>query len=87
MNTSTDYSKQVDILHDIFYNHVGEERFDDFVDFNDIGLPLAYAIHEGIVESTPLAEDLVRQTFTLLLDLFGIDDDTGFDSLEQIMSA
>lgn len=85
METNTDYSKQIDILHELFYNHADEERFADFVNFNDIGLPLAYAIHAGIVESTPLAEELVRQTFGLLLALFGIDEDEGFKSLEQII--
>jgi hypothetical protein len=87
MTTNTDYSKQIDILHEVFYNHLGEEKFEEFASFNDIGLPLAHAIYAGIVESTPMAEELVRQTFTLLLALFDIDQDEGFDSLDQIINA
>jgi hypothetical protein len=85
MTTNTDYSKQIDILHEVFYNHADEERFAEFVNFNDMGLPLAHAIYAGIVESTPLAEQLIGETFTLLLALFGIDQDEGFESLEQIL--
>lgn len=85
MTTNTDYSKQIEILHEVFYNHSDEELFEGFVSFNDLGLPLAHGIHEGIVQSTPRAEELIKETFGLLLSLFGIDEDEGFESLEQII--
>jgi hypothetical protein len=83
--TSTDYSKQIEILNNLFLNNRDEERFADFVDFNDVGLPLAYAIFQGIVQSTPMAEDIIKETFQLLLALFNINNDTGFTSLSQIL--
>lgn len=61
-----------------------DEVFEDFIEFNDLGLPLAHAIFEGIVESTPLAEEHIRESFSLLLEMFGIDKDTGFNSLAKI---
>lgn len=82
---STDYAKQIEILNEVWYHHRDEEQFFDFVDFNDVGLPLAHLIHKGIVESTPMAEELVRESFGLLLALFNINDDTGFDSLDKII--
>lgn len=85
--TSTDYSKKIEILNDLFLNYRDEERFEDFVDFNDVGLPLAHAIFAGIVQSTPMAEEVVKETFGLLLSLFNIDDDTGFNNLEEILES
>lgn len=65
-------------------NHTDEKPYVEFADFNDIGLPLSHLLHNGIVQTTPLAEEYVRETFGLLLALFGINEDTGFKSLEKI---
>ncbi len=82
---TTDYAKQIEILNEVWYHHRDEEQFFDFVDFNDVGLPLAHLIHKGIVESTPMAEELIRESFGLLLALFNINNDTGFNSLKEII--
>lgn len=87
MNTSTDYSKKIDILHEVFFNHSNDKRFMEFAEINDLGLPLAHAIWDGIVESTPLAKELIEQTYAMLLDMFVVKDDIGFDSLEDIIQA
>jgi hypothetical protein len=85
MNTSTDYSKKIDILHEVFFDHATDSRFQEFAEINDLGLPLAHAIWDGIVESTPLAKELIEQTYAMLLDMFGVKDDVGFESLADIM--
>jgi hypothetical protein len=61
-----------------------DSDFADFVEYNDIGLPLAYVISEGIVQSTDLSKRFVEETFDLLLA--GLDkEDTGFETLEDIL--
>ena len=85
MTTSTDYSKKYEILNDIFLDYRDDKRFEEFVEFNDLGLPLAHAIYDGIIESTPAAQELIDETFSILLDMFGKGLDTGFDNLEQII--
>ena len=82
---TTDYAKQIEILNEVWYHHRDEEQFLDFVDFNDAGLPLAHLIYTGTVESPPMAEELVRESFGLLLALFNINEDTGFNSLNKII--
>jgi hypothetical protein len=58
----------------------------DFIEYNDMGLPIAYAIAEGIVKSTELAEGFVNETFDLLL--LGLEiDDTGFQNLDEMLSS
>jgi hypothetical protein len=86
MTTTTEIASKCDILTDLWINHSENERFDDFVEFNDLGLPLAYFIANGVVEMTPLASDIIDATFNDLLELFDIED-TGFTSLKDLTQA
>jgi hypothetical protein len=84
--TTTTYENKCLILSDIWLNYRNDTEFADFIEYNDLGLPLAYAISEGIVDSTELATNFINETFDLLLAGMGIED-TGFDSLDDVMSA
>jgi hypothetical protein len=84
-NTSTTYSNQLAILSDLWLNYRQDEEFADFVEYNDIGLPLAYIIHNDIVKSTDTAEKFVGETFDLLLAGLEIDD-TGFETLDDLLA-
>jgi hypothetical protein len=86
MTTTTEIASKCDILTDLWINHSENERFESFVEINDLGLPLAYFIANGVVEMTPLANDIIDATFTDLLDLFEIED-TGFTSLKDLTQA
>jgi len=81
----TTYSNQCLILADLWLNFREDDEFKDFVRYNDIGLPLAYAIANGIVESTELAERFITETFELLLSGLGMED-TGFELLDDILN-
>lgn len=83
MNTSTE--KQAEILSDLWLNYRQDEEFADFVEYNDLGLPLAYAINAGIVPLTDRAREFVEETFALLLAGLDITEDTGFDSLDDLL--
>lgn len=83
---STELASKCDILTDIWINHSDDEQFEDFVEINDLGLPLAYFISNGIVETTPLAKELIDNTFSDLLELFDIED-SGFKTLAEISKA
>lgn len=84
-NTSTTYSNKVAILADLWLNYRDDENFADFIEYNDLGLPLAYAIDNDIVKSTDLAEKFITETFELLLAGLEIED-TGFDNLDDILA-
>jgi hypothetical protein len=85
MSTTT-YDNKCIILADLWLNYRNDEEFADFIEYNDMGLPIAYAIAEGIVKSTELATKFVEETFDLLLAGVGIED-TGFESLDDILSS
>ena len=86
MTTTTDLASKCDILKDIWINHSDDELFDDFIEINDLGLPMAYFICNGIVEATPLAIEIIDLTFADLLELLDIED-TGFKVLSDILKS
>jgi hypothetical protein len=83
-NTSTTYSNQLAMLAELWLNYKEDEEFQDFIDYNDLGLPIAYIIHNDIVKSTDTAEKFVGETFDLLLAGLGIED-TGFETLDELL--
>ena len=81
----TPFETQTQILADLWMDYRGDEEFADFIEYNDLGLPLAYIISSGIVESSPLAQQYIEETFDLLLAGMKIEEDTGFDTLEDVL--
>jgi len=84
MTTTTDLASKCDILNDIWIKHSDNEWFEDFIEINDLGLPMAYFICNGIVEATPLAVEIIDVTFADLLELLDVED-VGFTSLSDIV--
>jgi hypothetical protein len=56
----------------------------DFFEYNDLGLPLAFAFAEGIVNHTPTLEQYINETWFLLLEGLEIED-TGFEDITDLM--
>ena len=81
---STPFSNQCDILADLWIQYKHEPDFEDFIEYNDLGLPLAYCIANGLVESTSEVERMVGETWNLLVTGLGTED-TGFESLSDLL--
>ena len=56
----------------------------DFFEYNDLGLPLAFMIEQKIVESTPIAQVYIEETFELLVESLGLDSDEVYESIEEM---
>lgn len=83
--TSTLYSNKVSILSELWMNYRNDTEFQDFIEYNDLGLPLAYAIEQDIVKSSDLAQKFIEETFDLFLA--GLDtSDTGFETLDDVLA-
>lgn len=82
---TTTFSNKAIILADLWLNYRSDEEFEDFVEYNDLGLPLAYMISFGIVEDVnETAKKMVEETFDLFLSGLGIED-TGFELLDDLL--
>jgi len=80
----TPYSNKVQILADLWMEYRDDEEFKDFIEYSDLALPLSYAISNGIVESTLMAQGFVEETWNLFLAGLELED-TGFDTLEDVL--
>lgn len=78
-----DFKKKCEILNQVWSDYRFDEEFQDFIEYNDLGLPLAALIDEEIVSTTPRAEVYVEETFILLLHALDIED-KAYDSLEAM---
>jgi hypothetical protein len=83
---TTTFSNKAIILADLWLNYRDDEEFVDFVDYNDLGLPLSYAIANGIIEASPMATNFVEETFDLLLAGLAVED-TGFELLDDVLGS
>ena len=83
--SSTSYSNKCSILAELWLNYRSDEDFQDFIEYNDLGLPLAYAIDNDIVKSSEMAQRFVEETFDLFMASLGLLEDTGFDNLDDLL--
>lgn len=80
----TPFLTKCEILSDLWLNYKADDEFKDFIVYNDLGLPLAYAVAEGIVEATPIATNFINETFELLVAGLSIEDE-GFENLDEML--
>ena len=84
---STTFENKCLILADLWMNYREDEEFIEFIEYNDLGLPLAYAIANGIVEDpNSIAQNFIGESFDLLLAGLEIEEDTGFELLDDLFS-
>lgn len=80
----TTFENKCSILADLWSNYKYEEEFSDFIDYNDLGLPLAYCIANKIINPSNRSKELVSETFDLFIAGLGVQD-TGFKSLNELL--
>lgn len=81
----TNIETQISILGDFYINYKDDKQLKDFLDFNDLGLPLAYLTSEGLCQPTEMAIIYIQETFNMLLATLGLED-IGFDGLEHLLT-
>lgn len=84
-STSTDFSKKCEILDELWMSYRSEEPLEAFMEYNDLALPLAFAINEGIVESTPTAKIYIEEAWGMLCEFLKIDETQSYESLDDMM--
>lgn len=82
--TTTPTNTKAEIIADLWTKYRYEPQFEKFVEYNDIGIPLAFCLANDIVAPTPKSDMFIDETFALLLDQMELED-TGFDSIYDII--
>jgi hypothetical protein len=81
----TNFETKCAILSDLWLNYKDSDELEDFVEYNDLGLPLAYLIHTNLVTVTEEGMPYVDETFNLLCTALGLDSDEEYTSLNELM--
>lgn len=82
----TDFSKVCEILGTLYANYKEDEDLKDFIDFNDLGLPLAYFTSENLCEVSDDGARYITETWQLFLASMDMED-TGWDSLDEMFAS
>ena len=83
-NTNTDFSSRCNILADLWLNYKDDAEFSDFIQYNDMGLPLAFFVSQEVVPSNDMVMNYVNETWELFLEALKVED-TGFDTLDELL--
>ena len=81
---TTPYNIKYAILSDLWTQYKTDKDMADFFEYNDLGLPLSFAIEQKIVESTPIAQVYIEETFELLVESLGLDPEEEYESLDEM---
>ena len=82
----TSFEDICSILGELWMNYRNTPDFDDFVSYNDLGLPLAYSISTNIIEASQMSQSYIEETWLLFIESLRIQD-IGFETLEQVFKA
>lgn len=78
-----DFADKTGILGQLWIDFRDDDNFSAFMDYNDIGVPMAYYIAEGLVNPTPLGEQYVEESIDMMFKLLEITE-AEVDGLEEI---
>jgi hypothetical protein len=81
----TTFDNKCIILADLWLNYKGDVEFQTFIEYNDLGLPLAYGVANAIIEASDKATNFINETFALLLDGLGVEDND-YQNLDDLLS-
>ena len=83
----TDFTKVCEILGVLYANYKEDEEFQDFIEFNDLGLPLAYFASEKLCEVSDDGARYIMETWLLFLKGLGLEDTGLWDNLEDVFES
>ena len=85
----TDFATQCVILGELYENYKEAKDFKAFIEYNDLGLPLAYLIAQGlVVEVSDDGKRYIFDTFEMFLESIKLSEDDIIEgmTLDEVFS-
>ena len=82
----TNFESICSILGELWMDYKSDKYFKDFIEYNDIGLPIAFLVDNELVEPTELAKQYVYETWDIFLAALEVKEDLGWESLEELFN-
>ena len=76
------FENKITILAELWMNYRDDEDLQDFVEYNDLGLPLAYFLMNEIVLPTSQSELYINETYDLFIASLQVAD-REWESLDE----
>ena len=78
------FENKITILAELWMNYRDDEDLQDFLDYNDLGLPLAYLLMNEIVLPTSQSELYINETYDLFIASLQVAD-REWESLDEVL--
>jgi hypothetical protein len=78
------FENKITILAELWMNYRDDEDLKDFVEYNDLGLPLAYFLMNEIVLPTSQSELYINETYDLFIASLQVADKE-WESLDELL--
>ena len=78
------FENKITILAELWMNYRDDEDLQDFVEYNDLGLPLAYFLTNEIVLPTEQTHIYINETYDLFIASLQVED-TEWTSLDELL--
>ena len=78
------FENKITILAELWMNYRDDEDLEDFVEYNDLGLPLAYFLMNEIVLPTSQSELYINETYDLFIASLQVADKE-WESLDELL--
>ena len=79
-----DNRTKAEILVQFTQDEFNSGEYDEFFDYNDLGIPLSIAITQDMVILTDSGEQLLEETWIELCNLFGADSNGEYESIDDL---
>jgi hypothetical protein len=80
------FHNKITILAELWMNYRDDEELQDFIEYNDLGLPLSYFLMNEIVLPTEQAEIYINETYDLLIASLTVEDKQ-WESLDEMLGS
>lgn len=83
---ANDFSNKVAILAELWMNYRDDDQLKDFIEYNDLGLPLAYLLLNDIAIANEKSEGYIDETYGLLVAALQVKD-REYESLDEMLDS
>lgn len=83
---SMDNESKAEILVEFTQDNFDDEVYEEFFDYNDLGIPIAIALTQEMVVLTNKGEELIEETWKELCELFGADPNGHYQNIDDVTS-
>ena len=80
-----DNRTKAEILVQFTQDNLNDELYEDFFDYNDLGIPMAISVMQDLVILTDEGENLLDETWKELCQLFGADPNGEYENIDDLM--